>query len=59
MFARSKKMFTPPEEFRSEYEHYALPNGETCFARDPQTTVKVWSGESGYPGDEWYLEFHK
>lgn len=59
MFARSKKMFTPPPEYRSEYEHYALPNGEVCFARDPQTTVKVWSGESGYPGDEWYLEFHK
>jgi len=59
MFARSKKMFTPPEDFRSEYEHYALPNGDVCFARDPQTTVKVWSGESGYPGDEWYLEFHK
>jgi len=59
MFARSKKMFTPPEEFRSEYEHYALANSDVCFARDPQTTVKVWSGESGYPGDEWYLEFHK
>lgn len=59
LFARGKKLFTPSEEFRSEYEHYALPNGEVCFARDPQTTVKVWSGESGYPGDEWYLEFHK
>ncbi len=59
MFARSKKMFTPPEEFRSEYEHYALPNGVTCFARDPHTTVKVWSGDVGYPGDPNYLEFHK
>jgi 1,4-alpha-glucan branching enzyme len=59
MFARSSKYFTPPEEFRSEYEHYALFNGVTVFARDPQTTVKVWSGESGYPGDEYYLEFHK
>ncbi len=59
LFARSSKYFTPPEEFRSEYEHYALPTGETVFARDPQTTVKVWSGEAGYPGDESYLEFHK
>lgn len=59
MFARSSKMFTPPEEFRSEYEHYALPNGVTCMARDPETTVKVWSGEHGYPGDPFYLEFHK
>lgn len=59
LFARSKKNFAPPAEFRSEYEHYELPNGVVCMARDPQTTVKVWSGETGYPGDEYYLEFHK
>jgi len=59
MFARSSRYFTPPEEFRSEYEHYLLPSGVTCFARDPETTVKVWSGEAGYPGDAHYLEFHK
>jgi 1,4-alpha-glucan branching enzyme len=59
LFARSSKYFTPPEEFRSEYEHYVLPTGVTCFARDPETTVKVWSGEAGYPGDAYYLEFHK
>lgn len=59
LFARSSKYFTAPEEFRSEYQHYRLHNGLTVFARDPQTTVKVWSGEAGYPGDEVYLEFHK
>ncbi len=59
MFARSSRYFTPPEEFRSEYEHYVLPTGVTAFARDPETTVKVWSGDAGYPGDEHYLEFHK
>lgn len=59
MFARSSKYFTPPEELRSEYEHYLLPTGTSAFARDPQTTVKVWSGDAGYPGDEHYLEFHK
>lgn len=59
MFARSSKMFTPPEELRSEYEHYSLPNGTVCMARDAETTVKVWSGEHGYPGDPHYLEFHK
>src|SRR5471030_2841237 len=59
MFARSAKYFTPPEEFRSEYEHYLLASGMTVMARDPETTVKVWSGESGYPGDPHYLEFHK
>lgn len=59
MFARSSKYFTPPEEYRSEYEHYMLPNGVVCFARDPETTHKVWSGDVGYPGDPFYLEFHK
>ncbi|MDO8684523.1 MAG: DUF1957 domain-containing protein [Armatimonadota bacterium] len=29
------------------------------FARDPETGGQVWSAASGYPGDEWYLEFHK
>lgn len=59
LFARSSKFFTPPEDERSEYEHYLLPTGVTCMARDPETTVKVWSGEHGYPGDPFYLEFHK
>jgi 1,4-alpha-glucan branching enzyme len=50
---------------RSEYESYwAAGPGETyapvaCFARDPETTVQVWSGSHGYPGDPHYLEFHK
>ncbi len=59
LFQRSKQLFTPPEEFRSEYEHYLVPDGVTIFARDPQSTVKVWSGDVGYPGNEYYLEFHK
>ena len=29
------------------------------FGRDAATGQQVWSGEHGYPGDEWYLEFHK
>jgi 1,4-alpha-glucan branching enzyme len=59
LFARSSRYFKQPTEFRHEYEHYVLHNGVTCFARDPETTVKVWSGDHGYPGDEFYLEFHK
>lgn len=29
------------------------------LGRDSATGEQVWSGERGYPGDEWYLEFHK
>ncbi len=29
------------------------------FGRDAATGEQVWSGDRGYPGDEWYLEFHK
>jgi len=38
-----------------------LPKGAaaTVFPRDPRTGVQVWSGESGYPGDSNYLDFHK
>lgn len=59
LFARSRRGDLVPPEERNEYEAYRLPAGPACFARDPQTTVKVWSGESGYPGDPRYLEFHK
>lgn len=59
MFARAKKQFSPPIEERSEYEHYALPNGVQVFSRDPHTTVRVWSGDVGYPGNPNFLEFHK
>lgn len=30
-----------------------------CFVRDADTGLTVWSGEWGYPGDGWYLDFHK
>ncbi len=30
-----------------------------CFTRDPETALTVWSAEVGYPGDGWYLDFHK
>lgn len=46
---------------RTPYRAYAVPAPEplTVFARDPATTLQVWSGEHGYPGDARYLEFHK
>ncbi|MCS7190378.1 MAG: DUF1957 domain-containing protein, partial [Fimbriimonadales bacterium] len=46
---------------RTPYRAYAVPAPEplAVFARDPASTVQVWSGELGYPGDARYLEFHK
>jgi 1,4-alpha-glucan branching enzyme len=35
------------------------PYAATVFPRDPRTGVQVWSGETGYPGDSAYLDFHK
>ncbi|HEX6940110.1 MAG TPA: 1,4-alpha-glucan branching protein domain-containing protein [Longimicrobiales bacterium] len=36
-----------------------LPGAVHVFAREPTASLQVWSGEWGYPGDGWYLEFHK
>lgn len=49
---------------RSPYVPYRVASrggtGEaTTFVRDPETTLQVWSRDVGYPGDPWYLEFHK
>ena len=37
---------------RRAHDLYAL-------VRDPKASSQVWSRAQGYPGDEWYLEFHK
>ncbi|MDQ6931900.1 MAG: glycoside hydrolase family 57 protein [Candidatus Eremiobacteraeota bacterium] len=29
------------------------------FARDERASGQVWDNDLGYPGDEWYREFHK
>ncbi|HXF83510.1 MAG TPA: 1,4-alpha-glucan branching protein domain-containing protein, partial [bacterium] len=49
---------------RSPYCPYRVASrggrGEAvAFVRDPATTMQVWSRDAGYPGDPWYLEFHK
>jgi 1,4-alpha-glucan branching enzyme len=31
----------------------------SALVRDPVSSRQVWSRQDGYPGDEWYLEFHK
>jgi 1,4-alpha-glucan branching enzyme len=49
---------------RSPYESYRvspLRGGKSVAAlvRDPDSSMQIWSRDRGYPGDEWYLEFHK
>jgi 1,4-alpha-glucan branching enzyme len=49
---------------RSPYRGYRVastPAGTTVatLVRDPRSSMQVWSRHHGYPGDEWYLEFHK
>ncbi len=43
---------------------YFLQPGDSAetvaiFTRDPQTSLQVWSGQWGYPGNGLYLDFHK
>jgi len=48
----------------SPYQAYAIagedgPPRVAALVRDPRASRQVWSRYEGYPGDEWYLEFHK
>jgi 1,4-alpha-glucan branching enzyme len=48
------------EPLRSPYRAYRVGRGPVAvFVRDPRASMQVWSRFEGYPGDEWYLEFHK
>jgi 1,4-alpha-glucan branching enzyme len=51
---------TPTEPMRSPYRAYRVAHGAVAaYVRDPRASMQVWSRFEGYPGDEWYLEFHK
>jgi 1,4-alpha-glucan branching enzyme len=41
------------------YDNDAKRHAVTIFPRDPRTGMQVWSGDSGYPADGNYLDFHK
>jgi 1,4-alpha-glucan branching enzyme len=59
------------EKFKSEYQpgkesaktpylpYLAYPSKVPFMVRDERSGTQVWSGKTGYPGDGWYLEFHK
>ena len=52
------------EPVRSPYRGYRVTPARAkrsvaALVRDPRSSMQVWSRHHGYPGDEWYLEFHK
>ncbi|MDQ3224266.1 MAG: DUF1957 domain-containing protein [Gemmatimonadota bacterium] len=50
----------PAEPLRSPYRAYRVAHGAVAaYVRDPRASMQVWSRFEGYPGDEWYMEFHK
>lgn len=63
-FEKSAANVTGADTAKSPYRpHYASSTGGeravNFFTRDPRTTIQVWSGEHGYPGNGYYLDFHK
>lgn len=66
LWGRLRGLRTPtlPEDGPTPYAPYFVASqpdipATAVFVRDPQTGLKVWSAEAGYPGDFNYLEFHK
>ncbi len=56
--------FRGASALRTPYRAYLAGSaGETgrlaVMVRDPRSSLQVWSRDLGYPGDGWYLEFHK
>lgn len=52
-------MRTPYRAYRVASRSGGRAPSVTALVRDPRSSMQVWSRQQGYPGDEWYLEFHK
>ena len=48
-----------PRPRRGVYAPVYTPAGVAAFARDPESSMQVWSAENGYPGDPAYREFYR
>jgi 1,4-alpha-glucan branching enzyme len=65
LWSQFQKEYQPETGERTQYQPYLVNSSGkplapvAAFARDHETGSQVWSGEVGYPGDEWYLEFHR
>ncbi len=51
--------YTPYQPYLVDSSGLKQSPSLAVLGRDNATGQQVWSGEHGYPGDEWYLEFHK
>ncbi|MFZ2055571.1 MAG: 1,4-alpha-glucan branching protein domain-containing protein [Candidatus Aminicenantales bacterium] len=61
LWEKFKKEYQPGQEIaKTPYLPYlAYPSKVPFLVRDQRSGAQVWSGKTGYPGDGWYLEFHK
>ncbi|MFQ5795638.1 MAG: 1,4-alpha-glucan branching protein domain-containing protein [Candidatus Bipolaricaulia bacterium] len=65
LWEQFEAQYQPREQIeKSPYRPYLVGGGAeitpvAIFTRDSEIGLQVWSGEWGYPGDAWYLDFHK
>ena len=48
-----------PRPRRGVYAPVYTQSGVAAFARDPESSMQVWSADYGYPGDPCYREFYR
>lgn len=65
LWKQFQKTYEPEKAERTPYAPYLVNSTDAplepvaIFSRDHVTGQQVWSGDTGYPGDPAYLEFHK
>jgi 1,4-alpha-glucan branching enzyme len=61
LWEKFKDQYVPEQaSSKTPYSPYlAYPSNLPFFVRDEVSGSQVWSRSRGYPGDGWYLEFHK
>lgn len=66
LWGKFEKQYKPrsEEQEKTPLSVYLVGGGDGkrpvgVFTRHPETSLQVWSGEWGYPGDGNYLDFHK
>ncbi len=65
LWKQFQKTYEPEKSERTPYAPYLVNSTDAplapvaIFSRDHVTGQQVWSGDTGYPGDPAYLEFHK